>query len=127
MIDNPNQTTRLIAKLDAALPIAAAMSPECLALFRKETGVDRLSPQCMVSQIRYAGDEGGIVCGLAAGHDIGERVLFVSITHLRFDPRSPLARDIFSYQEHRAKRLRRTGEAESIAPAEGLHGLPGQA
>ena len=83
MIDNPNQTDRLVEKLDAALPIAAVVTPECLALFRKETGVDRLTPQCLVSQIHYAGDEGGIVCGLDTGRAIGERVLYVSITHLR--------------------------------------------
>lgn len=32
---------------------------------------------------------------------------FVSITHLRFDPRLPLARKIATYQKHRVKHLRR--------------------
>jgi hypothetical protein len=34
-------------------------------------------------------------------------VTFTSITHLRFDPRLPLAREIAAYQTHRVKRLRR--------------------
>jgi hypothetical protein len=36
-----------------------------------------------------------------------ETAAFASITHLRFDARLPLARDIAVYQKHRAKRLRR--------------------
>ena len=34
-------------------------------------------------------------------------VVFTSITHLRFDPRIALAREIVAYQRHRTKRLRR--------------------
>jgi hypothetical protein len=109
MIDNPNQTGRLVERLKTSLPINAMMTPECLGMFRRETGEDRLSPLCLVTQIHYAGDEGGIVCGLDAERDIGKRVLYVSITHLRFDPRAPLTREIFSYQKHRTKRLRRVG------------------
>jgi len=30
-----------------------------------------------------------------------EKESFVSITHLRFDPRLPLAREIIVYQKHR--------------------------
>ncbi len=36
-----------------------------------------------------------------------ETAAFASITHLRFDPRLPIARDIAVYQKHRVKRLRR--------------------
>ncbi len=36
-----------------------------------------------------------------------ETAAFASITHLRFDGRLPLARDIAAYQKHRVKRLRR--------------------
>ena len=32
--------------------------------------------------------------------------VYTSITHLRFDPRLPLAREITAYQKHRVKRLR---------------------
>ena len=52
------------------------------------------------------GDEGGILCKLDLGAD-AENVAFLSITHLRFDPRLPLAREINVYQKHRVKRLRR--------------------
>ena len=56
-------------------------------------------------RLRYAGDEGGIVCQLDAGAGTGAVV--TSLTHLRFGPRLPLARDILTYQKHRVNRLRR--------------------
>jgi hypothetical protein len=34
-------------------------------------------------------------------------VALVSITHLRFDARLPLAREVTAYQKNRVKRLRR--------------------
>ena len=36
-----------------------------------------------------------------------ENAVHVSITHLRFDPRLPLAQEITAYQRHRMKHLRR--------------------
>ena len=47
-----------------------------------------------------------IVCKLDLGPDI-ENAAFTSITHLRFDARLPLAREIAAYQKHRVKRLQR--------------------
>ena len=38
----------------------------------------------------------------------------MSITHLLFDRRLPLAREIASYQKHRVKRLRRDHDGEAI-------------
>src|SRR5262245_18328257 len=64
MIDNARQTVRLIGKLKSSLPVPAVMTPDCLAKFHKETGEAGLSPLCMVTQIHYLGDEGGIICGL---------------------------------------------------------------
>jgi hypothetical protein len=107
MIDNAKQVGRLIDRLATSLPIPAAPTPECVAMFRKETGADGVSPQCRVTQIHYAGDGGGIVCGLELDHAIEGRALYASITHLRFDPRSGLGREIIAYQKHRTKRLQR--------------------
>jgi hypothetical protein len=62
----------------------------------------------------YLGDEGGILCHLAFDADIGPRAFIVSITHLLFDRRNPLAREIASYQKHRFKRLRRDHGGDAI-------------
>ena len=53
----------------------------------------------------YAGDEDGIICKLEGASENAEAV-FAPITHLRFDPRLPVAREITAYQKHRTKRMR---------------------
>jgi hypothetical protein len=105
MIDHPDQVERLMRRLSAALPIPARMTPEMQTILHQQRG--RAMPAtCSVTWISYAGDEGGIVCRLEAAAETAEAV-FASITHLRFDPRLPLAREIVAYQEHRVKRLHR--------------------
>ena len=108
MIDNPLQADLLMAKLKAALPLPARAAPLMLAQLQEQApGLD-LPPQCQITGIHYAGDEGGIVCRLNFGQADGDKVFFVSITHLTFDRRLPLAREIAAYQKHRMKRVRRS-------------------
>lgn len=106
MIDNPDQTERLLAKLNAVLPVPARMTPELTATLQARDPAHEIPVSCTISGISYAGDEGGIVCRLDIPHE-SNSVAFASITHLRFDPRLPLARDIAAYQKHRVKHLRR--------------------
>ena len=111
VIDNPLQAELLIAKLKAALPLSATVSPPLLVQLQEQaTGLD-LSPQCQITRIHDAGDEGGILCKLDFGHADDREVLLVSITHLTFDRRLPLAREIAAYQKHRIKRIRRGNTA----------------
>jgi hypothetical protein len=105
MIDHMETVERLMAKLTDALPIPARVTPELAASLRAQTGA-AVPAQCAVTWIYYAGDEGGVLCKLDFGSNTGKEA-FVSITHLRFDHRLPLAREISSYQKHRVKRLRR--------------------
>jgi hypothetical protein len=91
--------------LNAALPVPTRVTPELQMTLRKQNGTD-VPANCIITWISYAGDDGGIVCRLETGADAGNAV-FTSITHLRFDPRMPLAREIAAYQKHRAKRIRR--------------------
>jgi hypothetical protein len=106
MIDNPEQVERLITRLQAALPVPARMTPELIVTLRSPEARMEISAACSIIAVHYAGDEGGIVCGLdvPAAND---KAVYASITHLRFDPRMPVARDITAYQKHRLKRLRR--------------------
>ena len=107
MIDRPDQVERLMERLSAALPVPARVTPEVQLALKKERGV-AMPPNCSVTWISYAGDEGGIVCRVETDIAKSEAV-FASITHLRFDPRLPLSREIIAYQKHRVKRLRRQG------------------
>jgi hypothetical protein len=109
IIDNSAQVDRLLSKLRASLPIAAKITPELAVALRDQLGEVDVPPCCELTRIDYAGDEGGIVCKLKFGREMGGRVFFASITHLRFDGRSPLTREIVAYQKHRTKRLQRLG------------------
>jgi len=106
MIDHPDITERLIAKLNGALPIAARLTPKLQDALRRQNDGSTIPGQAAITSISYAGDEGGIVCKLDLGSEV-EKAAFASITHLRFDPRLPLAREIAAYQRHRVKRLQR--------------------
>jgi hypothetical protein len=106
MIDNPDQTKRLLARLQAVLPLPARVTPELAATLRTKNTATAIPSTCSITWISYAGDEGGIMCRLDFAREL-EAATFASITHLRFDPRLPLARDIAAYQKHRVKRLRR--------------------
>ena len=111
VIDNPLQTELLIAKLKAAVPLSATVSPPLLALLQEQSPDIDLPPRCQITRIHYAGDEGGILCKLDFGHEDDREVLLVSITHLTFDRRLPVAREIAAYQKHRIKRIRRGNTA----------------
>ena len=106
MIDNLLTTMDLLGKLTAALPFPARLSSELQALLRNQHLGGAVPTNCQVVLLHYAGDEGGILCKLDLGPDV-ENAAFVSITHLCFDARLPLAREINAYQKHRVKHLRR--------------------
>lgn len=107
MIDNAAQVSRLVSKLRVSLPVSARLTPELSDTLRDQLGGLAVPTVCELTRVDYAGDEGGIMCKLELGCETGERVFFASITHLRFDGQSPLAREIVAYQKHRTKRLRR--------------------
>jgi hypothetical protein len=109
MIDDPVRTGHLFDRLKACLPFPATLSPPLAATIREQSGSLAVPSRCDVTQLHYAGDEGGIICGLDLAIDTGAKAFFVSITHLLFDRRLPLAREIAAYQKHRGKRMRRQG------------------
>ena len=106
MIDHAEATERLLAQLKAALPIPAHLAPELQASLRGQNAGTAIPANCQVTWVTYMGDEGGIVCKLDLGQDV-EQEAFTSITHLRFDARLPLSRDVAAYQTHRVKRVKR--------------------
>jgi hypothetical protein len=102
MIDNPGQAMRLLSRLDAALPILAGLSQELAAVVKERSRMLETPERVRITRVDYAGDEGGIMCSL----DFGSQSRFVvSITHLKFDPRHELAREIAAYKKRRVKRI----------------------
>jgi hypothetical protein len=106
MIDDPIAARELLADINDALPLSAHLTPEAQAKLRDQNASTPIPGDCTITGTYYMGDEGGILCKLDLGADV-EKQAFVSITHLRFDPRRPLSRKIIAYQKHRVKRLRR--------------------
>jgi len=106
VIDNREQTERLMATLQAALPLPAQISPELAATLQTKNIAAEIPSTCSITWITYGGDEAGIVCRLDFAHE-PQTATFASITHLHLDARLPLARDIAVYKKHRVKRLRR--------------------
>jgi hypothetical protein len=106
MIDNFEQVERLLPKLEASLPLRATLSPELAAFIREEMQAHDVTRQCEIVSISYAGYSGGIMCRFVLPGPNEARAFHVSITHLTFDPRHALAREIAAYQKHRIKRMR---------------------
>ena len=104
MIDDPNVVTRLLKEMEAHLPIPAQVTPEIRQMMRKQKVIIPASRHVQVERVFYAGDEGGIVCGLAFP-SAGDQALVVSLTHLRIAEAHPLANAIRDYQRARVKKL----------------------
>jgi hypothetical protein len=106
MIDNPAAAMDLLDKLQAVLPVPTRLTPELRASLASRNAGAPVPPDGAIVALHYIGDEGGFVCRLDLGAAM-QNETFVSITHLRFDPRLPLARRFAAYQKHRVKNLRR--------------------
>jgi hypothetical protein len=107
MIDNPVMAMDLMGRLETALPVPARLTPEVQASLSSQSNDGKpVTATCNIVGLHYMADEGGILCRLDLELN-GKNEAFVSITHLRFDARLPLARAITIYQKHRVKRLRR--------------------
>ncbi len=106
MIDDVEKSVALVERMRAALPMRAITNIELRRTLREAS--KRVFPhECSVTEIRYMGDEGGIACILDFGFSDTKEVHIVSITHLRFDRRNPLARKIEAYCKHRIKRIKK--------------------
>jgi hypothetical protein len=106
MIDDIEKSMALVERMRAALPMRAFTSMELRRTLQEAS--KRVFPHdCNVTEIRYMGEEGGVACHLDFGFGDTKQVHIVSITHLKFDRRNPLAREIEAYCKHRIKRLKK--------------------
>ena len=107
MIDNMEKTVTLVEKMQAALPIGAEITARTQKHLHENSPDLAFPRRCLITSIFYTGDEGGVLCKLDFGVPDTKKVHFVSITHLTFDRKTPLSREIRVYQKHRIKRLRK--------------------
>ena len=80
MIDDPEKTDRLLVELKASLPVKTILSQNLIRTLSKQS-LDLVIPaSCSIVSIFYAGEEGGIVCGLDIGGSETRAPHSVSIT-----------------------------------------------
>jgi len=103
MLDHPEKTARLLAALKAAVPFEVELVPSLVNYLRAQHVAVADQTQHIVSDLSYAGDEGGIVCHI--GPPEKREALVVSLV-----PRSmPLAAAVAHYHNHRVKKLKKQG------------------
>jgi hypothetical protein len=107
MLDNPKKTETLMTALKAAVPFEVELTPEVIRQFKASNAAHADQKSHTVSDLSYAGDEGGIVCHIAPLDK--KEALFISITHVRVSRSAPLAAAVVDYQKHRVKKLKKQG------------------
>jgi hypothetical protein len=108
MIDDYESTMELIEQMKAQLPIPVYPGNAFIQMMR-EKGIRIKSKQRLeIEQVFYAGDDGGIMCGLR-GIEEEKTAYVVSLTHIKIKERTPLAKAIKFYQRERRKQLAQQG------------------
>jgi len=104
MLDKSYKTCLLLGWLKECLPFEVTLPQSLIAhLARKDDPVVVKSRET-VEGIYYHGDMGGIMCQLLAEN--GDLVL-VSLTQVQVDRLLPCSRDVYEYQKHRRKRIKK--------------------
>ena len=105
MLDHPEKTARLLAALKAAVPFEVELVPSLVNCLRAQHVAIADQSQHVVSDLSYAGDEGGIVCHIAPPEN--EEALVISLTHVRVSRTLSFATAVLDYQKHRVKKLKK--------------------
>ena len=107
MIDNAEKTSRLLVALQEAVPFKVELVPSLVSYLRTQHVAIADQTEHTVSDLSYAGDEGGIVCHMV--HPEGREALVVSLTQVHVPRSMPFSAAVADYQKHRVKKLRKQG------------------
>ena len=80
MLDHPDKTTKLLAALKAAVPFEVELTEGLVKQLRAQHHAGADQNHHTVSDLSYAGDQGGIVCHIVPPEK--QEVLVVSLTQL---------------------------------------------
>jgi hypothetical protein len=108
MLDHPEKTTWLLAALKAAAPFEVKLKERLIKYLRLHGDVLADHTRHVVSDLSYAGDEGGIVCHMLPFQE-GGGALVVSLTQVHVPRPFPFAVAVADYQKHRVKKLKKQG------------------
>jgi len=87
MLDNPDKTTKLLAALRAAVPFEVELTEWLVKQLRAQHHAGADQKHHTVSDLSYAGDQGGIVCHIVPPGK--QEVLVVSLTQVHVPCRLP--------------------------------------
>jgi hypothetical protein len=119
MLDRPERTERLLATLNAALPLEVELLSVTLARMRERSPDVPISAREMLFEVTYEPSHGGIIC-LIRPHGT-DNLVATSLTHVRVHPSAPFARAVTAYQRHRLKKSRRKRAARPGKPDSSRH------
>ena len=105
MLDHPNKTEELLAMLKAGVPFEVEIVPSVIEQLQDDGAGVTSKTRYVVSDVSYAGDEGGIVCHIVPPQ--GRDAIVISLTYVRMPRLTPLATAILAYQKHRLKKLKK--------------------
>jgi hypothetical protein len=108
MLDHPEKTTRLLVTLKAAAPFEVELTERLIKYLHTQGDVMADQARYIVSDLSYAGDEGGIVCHMLPSKE-GKGALVVSLTQVHVPRSLPFAAVVADYQKHRVKKLKKQG------------------
>ena len=105
MLDRPEKTEALLDAMEQALPFEVMLMPHLIAGLAREQRPVAVRSVETVTDISYAGDEGGIMCHIQPQD--AESIIVVSLTHVRVPRTLPFAAAALAYQKHRLKKLKK--------------------
>lgn len=105
MLDHPKKTEELLTMLKAAVPFEVEIAPAVIQQLQDDGAGVASKTHYVVSDVSYAGDEGGIVCHIVPPE--GRDAIVISLTYVRMPRLTPLATAILAYQKHRMKKLKK--------------------
>jgi hypothetical protein len=109
MIDHPEKTAGLLFALSEAVPFKVELVPSLVDYLRAQHIAAGEHAEQTVSDISYAGDEGGIMCHIVPSQ--GREALVVSMTQVRVPRSMPLAAAVADYHNHRVKKIKKQGRS----------------
>lgn len=98
----------LTKKLENEIPITAYPIRELVQIFRDKGNPINLKTKLTITSVFNSGDISGILCTINGNDD--ETTLACSLTHLIFEPKFHLYKDIFDYQQKRFKRIKQLNQ-----------------
>ena len=113
LLDKLGKTLELIAEMRAAAPFQVELTEPVIAALSEGPGAVRVSARQTVSRVDYAGDQGGIMCGMDID-DGREHLVVVSLTQVRLPASLPFAAAAREYQKRRTKKIKKLERGESL-------------